>query len=76
MEKLPDSDEHWGDMEITNCGHMMHSKCLDKWCEENNSCPHCRSEDFRVPKSERTNKRPREEDGDQEGEQIEEIVIE
>lgn len=25
------------------CGHMFHNKCLEKWLEENHTCPYCRS---------------------------------
>ena len=30
------------DHKTTECNHMMCAKCLDKWLEENNSCPICR----------------------------------
>lgn len=31
------------DMEITECFHIFHNDCLKAWCEENNSCPLCRT---------------------------------
>ena len=28
--------------EIKTCKHLFHVKCIDKWFEENHSCPECR----------------------------------
>jgi hypothetical protein len=28
---------------ITNCNHVFHKKCIDKW-KHNNTCPYCRKE--------------------------------
>ena len=24
------------------CGHVYHTKCIEKWLDENNTCPYCR----------------------------------
>ena len=29
---------------ITECCHTFHTKCLDKWLQNNTSCPLCRTE--------------------------------
>ena len=26
------------------CGHIFHNKCIDKWLEENDTCPNCRNQ--------------------------------
>jgi hypothetical protein len=30
------------DYKKTNCNHIFHNQCLDKWFEHNNTCPLCR----------------------------------
>ena len=32
---------------IKKCGHCFHINCIDKWFEENITCPHCR-QDIRI----------------------------
>ena len=29
---------------ITECNHIFHQECLERWLQENTSCPLCRSE--------------------------------
>ena len=31
------------DASVLNCGHCFHRECLDKWLNQNLSCPECRS---------------------------------
>ena len=40
----------WGPMnsrnskKLTNCVHVFHTKCIDKWKKKNNTCPQCREQ--------------------------------
>ena len=29
--------------QILHCNHEFHDDCIEKWLEENNTCPYCRS---------------------------------
>ena len=31
-------------LEVTECNHRFHQACLQRWLEENNTCPLCRHE--------------------------------
>ncbi|KAL1536004.1 RING-type E3 ubiquitin transferase [Salvia divinorum] len=33
---------------ITSCHHYFHSKCIDRWLQDNNTCPVCRNSIFDV----------------------------
>ncbi|VVU94466.1 Ring finger domain [seawater metagenome] len=36
---------------ITDCFHQFHKKCFTKWIKINNSCPICRTTDFKILKN-------------------------
>ena len=41
---------------INRCGHCFHIRCLERWLQENNKCPHCRTVVEPIPESEITNR--------------------
>ena len=44
MEDIPKmTEENQKDITITQCGHIYHKGCLDKWLENKNNCPTCRT---------------------------------
>ena len=40
-DELDEGNNHDA-LEVTECNHRFHRACLQKWLEENNSCPLCR----------------------------------
>lgn len=37
---------------VTQCNHMFHSKCIEKWTENKDSCPCCRHALFKLEEEE------------------------
>ena len=35
-------DDNINDLVKTECNHIYHKKCINKWIKENNTCPICR----------------------------------
>jgi hypothetical protein len=44
MDDIPVmTDENTKDITITKCGHIYHTGCVNKWLENKDTCPTCRT---------------------------------
>lgn len=43
---LSDIDNYQSDTKSLSCGHKYHTVCINRWLENNNTCPYCRSIPF------------------------------